>query len=419
MEKTVTDIKIDRQQSLADVSLAVRGLGIPVGLVALAGAAFISLSFGSGLAYFLSAYLVAFMFFLSISLGCLFFVLISLITRAGWSAGLRRVAEMTAMGIIPMMVLFLPIVILVLMGNSDLYRWNNPAVVAASELLQKKASYLNPTWFAIRYFTYAVVLGGLANYFFRTSLAQDKSADPKTTLRMETNATWMAYLFAFSLTFVAFDWMMSLDPEWFSTIFGVYYFAGSAVACLAFLIIALMTLQSRGLLRGVITVEHYHDLAKLMFGFSCFWAYIGFSQYFLIWYANIPEETQWYLTRQAGQQFTDNNWSKVSLAIIIGCFCLPFVGLMSRHVKRNRSLLFFWAIFILGMRYVDMYWVIRPNYQPNPDVYLGPSWGLTDLLCIIGIGGIWLGSLVWIASNKPILAIGDPRLPESLAFKNM
>ena len=331
---------------------------------------------------------------------------------------MRRVAEMSAMGIIPLMILFLPIIVLVLMGNSDLYRWNNPQLVAASELLQKKASYLNSTWFAIRYFAYAVVLGGLANYFFRTSLAQDKTGDPKTTLKMETNATWMAYLFAFSLTFVAFDWMMSLDPEWFSTIFGVYYFAGAAVACLAFLIITLMTLQSRGLLKGVVTVEHYHDLGKLMFGFSCFWAYIGFSQYFLIWYANIPEETRWYLTRQGGQDFRGTEWTNVSLAIIIGCFCLPFVGLMSRHVKRNRTLLFCWACFILAMRYVDMYWVIRPTYQPDPNEILGPTWGLTDLLCIIGIGGVWLGSLVWIASNKPIVAIGDPRLPESLAFKN-
>ena len=417
MHTAATTVQIDRQQSLADIPLAVRSLGFPVGIAALVVGfllALFTVKDGHGLAYFMSAYLIAFMWVLSISLGSLFFVFVTLLTRAGWSVGMRRVAEMTAMGLAPLMLLFLPIALSVLFGSSALYSWNDPAEVEASVVLQSKASYLNAGFFFVRYLVYATVFIGLSRYYFRTSLRQDKSGDPQLTLQMERTSTWGAYLFAGSLTFAAVDWMMSLQPEWFSTIFGVYYFAGSAVACLAFLIITLMTLQSRGLLRGVVTVEHYHDLGKLMFGFTCFWAYIAFSQYFLIWYANIPEETRFYLVRQGGQELK-TGWPYVSMALIIGCFILPFVGLMSRTIKRNRTTLFFWAIFILGMRYVDMYWLIRPNLKS----FVEPTFGLVDISCIIGIVAIWLGSIVWIASNRPIVAISDPRLPESLAFKNM
>lgn len=417
MHTATADIHIDRQQSLADVYLPVRALGLPVGAGALAAAVGLSITMGGGLTYFLNAYLIAFMFFFSISIGCLFLVLVTTITRAGWNATSRRVSEILAMGLLPLFVLFLPIIVLLLWGNDDLYIWNNADFMASSKILQQKVSYLNSTWFTIRYVIYGVILCGMAIYFFRTSLSQDKSADPKETLRRETNATWMAFLFAGALTFSAVDWMMTLDPEWYSTIFGVYFFAGSAVAALAYMIIVLMVLQSRGLLRGVVNVEHFHDYAKLMFGFTCFWAYIAFSQYFLIWYANIPEETKFFLVRQGGQAL-ETNWPYVSLALIAGCFVLPFVGMMARSIRRNRNLLFGWAVFLLAMRYLDMYWVIRPSYQPDPAVLQGPTWGLTDILCIIGIGGIWLGTIVRIASNRPILAIGDPRLPESLAFKN-
>ncbi|MBY0587506.1 quinol:cytochrome C oxidoreductase [bacterium] len=416
MHSQPAEITIDRQQSLGDISLAVRSLGVPAGLVCLAAAGGLSLATADrGIAYFLNAYLIAFMFFLSISLGCLFIVLVSFITRSGWNAGLRRVAEMVAMGLFPMMILFAPIALLVIMGNSDLYRWNDAKYMQSSELLSKKLPFLNAQFFVIRYGIYAVVLCGLARYFFRTSLAQDKTGDPALTLQMERTSTWGAFLFAFALTFAAVDWMMTLDPEWYSTIFGVNYFAGGAVAAHAFLIVATMTLQSRGLLKNI-TVEHFHDLAKLMFGFTCFWAYTAFSQYFLIWYANIPEETKFFLFRQGGQEL-QTGWPNVSLALIIGCFILPFVGMMARGIRRNRNMVFFWALFILATRYLDMYWIIRPNYQPKADVLLGPTFGLVDVLCLIGIGGIWLGSVVFIAGRHPIVAIGDPRLKDSLRHK--
>jgi hypothetical protein len=416
MHSATTEISVDRQQSLADISLAVRSLGVPAGLACVGGAAALSLATADkGIAYFLNAYLIAFMFLLSISLGCLFIILVSFITRAGWNAAIRRVAEMVAMGVFPMMVLFAPIAVLVFLGNDDLYKWNNAEYMNSSELLSKKLPYLNANFFLIRYGLYALILCGLARYFFRSSLSQDKTGNPETTLQMERTSTWGAFLFAGALTFAAVDWMMTLDPEWYSTIFGVNYFAGGAVAAHAFLILAIMVLQSRGLLRHV-TVEHFHDLAKLAFGFTCFWAYTAFSQYFLIWYANIPEETKFFLFRQGGQDL-ETGWPMVSMALIFGCFILPFVGMMSRTIRRSRNMMFFWSIFLLATRYLDMYWIIRPNYQPDPSKLLGPTFGLVDVLCLVGLSAIWLGSMVLIASNHPLSAIGDPRLKDSLHHK--
>jgi hypothetical protein len=416
MHSATAEITVDRQQSLADISLAVRSIGLPAGLICLGGAGALSLATADqGIAYFLNAYLIALMFFLSISLGCLFIVLVSMITRAGWNAAIRRVAEIVSMGLVPLMIAFAPIAVLVFMGNDDLYKWNNAEYMNSSELLQKKIPYLNANFFIIRYGIYALVLCGLARYFYRSSLAQDKTGDPESTLRRERTATWGAFLFAFALTFVSVDWMMTLDPEWYSTIFGVNYFAGGAVAAHAFMILSIMTLQSRGLLKHV-TVEHFHDLAKLMFGFTCFWAYTAFSQYFLIWYANIPEETKFFLFRQGGQEL-QTGWPNVSMALIIGCFILPFVGMMARGIRRSRNLMFLWSIFILATRYLDMYWIIRPNYQPKAGELLGPTFGLVDILCLVGLGGIWLGMIVLIASSHPITAIGDPRLKDSLHHK--
>jgi hypothetical protein len=343
--------------------------------------------------------------------------MVTMVARAGWSVSSRRIAEMLAMGLIPMMLLFLPIAIQVVLGQTFLYTWNDPEVVKESALLTHKASYLNSTWFVIRYLSYAVVLCGLATYFFRTSLQQDKSGDPALTLQMERTSTWGLFLFAAAVTFAAVDWVMSLTPEWYSTIFGVYYFAGSVVAFMAFMILTLMTLQSRGLLSNVVTVEHFHDFAKFMLGITCFWAYIGFSQFFLIWYANIPEETFFYLLRMGGQEMK-LPWSTVSLALVFGCFVLPFVLLLNRPIKRSRTPLFVMALFILGMRYVDMFWLIRPSLKIADDAVPGPTFGLVDVCCLVGIFAIWLGSVVAIASNRPIVAISDPRLRESLAFRN-
>jgi len=197
---------------------------------------------------------------------------------------------------------------------------------------------------------------------------------------------------------------MSLSPHWFSTIFGVYYFAGCVVGSLALLIVMTRALQLSGRLTHAVSVEHYHDLGKLLFGFTFFWAYIAFSQFLLIWYANIPEETMWYQKRM------ENGWQWVSLLLLFGNFIVPFLGLMSRHVKRQPKLLAGWAAWLLLMHYVDLYWLAMP------EVLVSPSIGLTELGCLAAFGGLMVAAWSKVAAKHALIPVHDPRLPESLAF---
>jgi hypothetical protein len=201
---------------------------------------------------------------------------------------------------------------------------------------------------------------------------------------------------------------MSLDAHWFSTIYGIYYFGGSMVAFFAAACLAIAWLRRMGLLRELVGTEHLHDFGKLLFGFNCFWAYIAFSQYLLIWYSNIPEETQWYLRRQ------QNGWGVISLVLIFGHFAIPFLGMMSREVKRNLAAMTFWSVWLLGMHWLDLYWLAVPQASPA-----GPTLGLMDLACFVGCGGLFAASWLWLAGSCPLVPVRDPRLPESLAFHNI
>jgi hypothetical protein len=200
---------------------------------------------------------------------------------------------------------------------------------------------------------------------------------------------------------------MSLNPRWFSTIFGVYYFSGAVVGFLAAVILLAMSLQAGGRLEASITVEHYHDLGKLLFAFVIFWGYIAFSQYLLIWYANIPEETDWYLVRQAG------GWATVSLVLLFVHLLIPFFGLLSREVKRRKALLGFWAVWLLVAHWIDLYWLVMPSVAPA-----APPLRATDIGCLLGIGCLYLAAIFHAADGRALVPVGDPRLAESLAFEN-
>jgi hypothetical protein len=212
---------------------------------------------------------------------------------------------------------------------------------------------------------------------------------------------------ALTLTFAAIDFMMTLEPTWFSTIFGVYYFASCVLGVHAAMILTLIWLQSRGIMKKSVTIEHYHDLGKMLFAFTVFWAYIGFSQFMLIWYANIPEETFWFKKRFAG------DWSMVSWVLVFGHFVLPFFGLISRQIKRNRTTLAFWAIWLLAMVWIDLFWLIKPALGTTDLPF-----GLLDVLCFVGIVSIFIASTAFHARNKNLIPIKDPRLARSLAFEN-
>jgi len=351
----------------------------------------------------LETYLVSFAFFLAISLGGLFFVLLQHCTRAGWSVVVRRVAEAVAANVWLMAVLAIPVVL----GMSHLYHWTDTAAAAHDPLLAGKIGFLNPSFFVIRLVAYFLIWGVMASVLLRTSVAQDSSGDPALTLRMERLSAPGMVIFALSINFAAFDLLMSLDPHWFSTIFGVYYFSVSVVAFLAVMPKILYALQLRGVLPNAITVEHYHDFGKLLFGFIVFWAYIAFSQYMLIWYGNVPEETEWFLKRQTG------DWTTVSLILIFGHFLLPFLLLVSRVIKRRPVLLAITGGYVAAMCWVNLYWLVIPEFSPGV-----ARFGLLDIFCFLGLNGLWSAGVLLRLRRHSVIAEKDPRLAESLAFEN-
>lgn len=383
-------------------------VGAIVGVLGLGASATLGLNAHDGGKQFFHSYLLALTYFLSLSLGALFFVTLQHLTRAGWSVVVRRLAEIVASNLPLLVILFTPILISMLQGNALLYSWVDDALVQGDPLLHGKQPYLNVPFFVVRFAIYFAVWAVLSRYFLKTSVRQDQTGDRGLTAQMQKVSAPAMLLFALSLTFCAFDTLMSLEPHWFSTIFGVYFFAGSVVGFFCLMILMARGLQSSGIMRDVITVDHYHDLGKLLFGFVFFWGYIAFSQYMLIWYANIPEETEWYLERQTGE------WVWVSLSLLFGHFLLPFPGLISRHAKRRLTILSFWAGFLLVMHWLDLYWLIMPSLQKEKLPF-----GVIDVACFLGVGGLYVANLGFTARDKVILAVKDPRLAESLAFENV
>ena len=388
-----------------------------VGLVAAVITAFVRPLFvvgENGIERLMYSYLTSYMFFLSITLGALFFVMVQHVTRAGWSVTVRRVAEILAANILYLALLFIPILVCVLSGTGVLYRWTSSVYMHSEELLEHKLPYLN-IW---RFTGFALVYFGLwyflANGFYRRSLEQDATGDAGITNRFEGRAAWGLLVTFLTVSFAAIDWLMTLDPTWFSTIFGVYYIMGGVMAFFATMWVIVYILQSQGLLTDAVTVEHQHDLGKGVFFSLIFWTYIAFSQYLLIWYGDIPEETQWYLHRQMGTSEWVGGWQWIGVALIFGHFIIPFFGLMSRHVKRNRKALLFWCVWLLVMHWMDMYYLAMPEIAPGKLPF-----GLIDIFCFVGIGGLTTAGLLRTAGAHALVPVRDPRLAESLAFHNI
>jgi hypothetical protein len=395
---------LDRQDlgaSLAGLAPAVVRGGLVAGIVGLATAAGLAWA-GPGIGRFMQSWLVAFAFLLTITLGALFFVILQHLVRAGWSVVVRRLGEAMAMNLPLLAVLFLPLALTL----PRVYEWAQPAAVAHDALLRGKSGYLNPAFFVGRWVVFFALWSFLAHYFWSRSVKQDATGEVKLTMAMERFAAPAVILFAVSLNFSSFDLLMSIDPHWYSTIFGVYIFSGGTVGFLALLSVVTALLQRTGRLRGV-TDDHWHDLGKLVFAFTVFWAYIGFSQYMLTWYANLPEETTWYAARQSG------GWTTVTLLLLFGHFLVPFFLLLPRFVKRSPRLFGPVAAWMLVMHYADIYWLVMPRFSPGR-VPLHPL----DLVCVLGLGGLWLAAVAWRMRRVSLVPERDPRLEESLAFEN-
>jgi hypothetical protein len=378
---------------------------------------------------FFRGYIANFTFFMTITLGGLFFVILQHLTRAGWSVVVRRIAENIS-GAVPLMtILALPILVPILSNwpaaIHEVYPWTDSHKTAHGPL-HHKAPYLNAVFFGVRYFIYFGAWLLIAGYFRAASLRQDETGDPDITARLQTRSAPSMLVFALTLTFFAFDTLMSLSPTWFSTIFGVYVFAGGNIAAFAVMALVMHRLQSTGRLVKAVSTEHFHDVGKLMFAFVVFWAYIGFSQYMLIWYANIPEETAWYSLRQQGV------WLSVTLLLLFGHFIAPFLCLISRWPKRNPGMLIVAAVWMLAMHWIDHVWLVFPHSDVAAEIMTGPAAGhrvvptavaWTDvaqaLACLVGIGGFWVATVARKMGSAALIPKRDPRLAESLAFENI
>jgi hypothetical protein len=348
------------------------------------------------------SYLVAVLFLVSLAVGALFWVLLHYLTGAVWSVSLRRLTEHMTSLVIPAAVLFLPL----LLGMGILFEWSREAGQVDAAVAGKSA-YLNMPFFVARAAGYFVVWLALMFFFRGASLRQDRIGRGNEVDGARRLSAFGMLLLALTTTFAAFDWIMSLDPHWYSNIFGVYFWSGSILSSLA--AVTLLALAARRFfeMREVITVEHLHDLGKLLFGFTVFWAYIAFSQYFLIWYAAIPEETTWYARRLEG------SWSLVTVLLGVCHFVVPFALLLPRPSKRSPLLLGLVAAWILVCHGLDLYWQVMPTLHPESAV---PHW--LDVVAMLLILAVGCGTLSHVARMQPLIPQGDPDLPASIRFES-
>ena len=353
----------------------------------------------------LLAYLIAFVYWLGLAIGAVTLVLANHTAWAKWNVTVRRFNE-TAGAVIP---LFIVLLIPLLLGAKHLWFWVAPVEPLSKEmheLLEHKRPYLNMGGFVIRAGVYFICWTVLAWFLRAWSLRQDETGDPALTARMRTLSPPGLVIFFLTFTFASFDWLMSLQPTWYSTIFGLYVYAGAFIGSLAALALVVTGVRSSASpLAAVITEDHQHNVGKLMLAFTCFWAYMAFSQYMLIWAGNLPEEVQWIVRRSQGV------WRPMGILILLGHFVLPFFALLSRDLKRSAPALALVAAWILVIHYVDLYWVVMPAVF---ETRLGLHW--THLTAFVGIGGVSVaGALAIFRAARPV-PIRDPFLEESLRY---
>lgn len=346
------------------------------------------------------AFLTNFFYFTSLALGGLFFTAIQYVTKAGWSATIRRLAE-SLTSFIPISVV--GAILIVALGSHSLYEWLHADVVANDAILQKKVAYLNMPFWAIRTGIFFIIWVVFSKLIVGNSLKQDQTGDINLTHKNLGLSIGFLILFALSYSLFSVDFLMSLHPHWFSTIFGVYCFSGLFQSTLAFIIIMAIKLVEKGHLKEYVTDEHLHDLGKFLFAFTVFYAYIAFSQFMLIWYANLPEETIFYAHRAHG------GWMAVSFSILIFKFIVPFFLLLPRAAKRDKGHLVRVSVLLLIMQWVDIYWLVYPNFNEGHVVFSFYEIGL-----FLGFLGVFLMCVTKFLSKNKVMAIKDPYLSESL-----
>jgi hypothetical protein len=349
---------------------------------------------------FFRAYLVAFTFWLGIGLGCLAILMIQYLTGGAWGVVLRRILESGSVTLAALAIMFSPI----LLGLHHVYPWAQPEAVVHDPILQYKRPYLNVPFFMARAASYFAIWLLLTFRLTSWSVQQDHTKDPRTWRRFRLLSGPGMVLYGLTITFASIDWAMSIEPDWYSTIFPALYATSQLLTAMAFAIAGLMLLAGQPPLSEVIAPSHLRDLGNLLLTFVMLWAYMQISQFLLIWSGNLPEEIPWYLRRIRG------GWEFVALVIVLLHFALPFLLLLSKDIKRNRRLLAGVALGLMAMRFIDVFWWIEPAY-PHDGQYL--FW-LLDLAAVAGLGGIWIWVFLWQLKKQPLLPVFDPSLEEAL-----
>ena len=372
-------------------------------LVGLVGSGLLALGFFINGAQFYRSYLMAFLYWLAPTLGSLAIVMLHNMTGGAWGFAIRRLLE-AAMRNVPWMALaFLPIAL----GTHELYEWSHAEVVAADPILQHKEPYLNVPFFLVRAVVYFAVWIFLGTAMVRLSARYDRRLDVKALRTLKTISGIGLGTYVLTMTFASFDWAMSLEPHWFSTIYGLIFVIGQGLATLCLAVVVASRLVRHEPFSRWLEKSHFHDLGNLMLAFVMLWAYVNFSQFLIIWSGNLPEETPWYLHRFG------HGWQAISLFLVVAHFAIPFFILLTRRSKRSASILAGLALAILVFRYADIYWLIAPAFQHGEHgggIHL--HW--MDLVAPLAMGGLWLGFFLKNLRGRPLVSLQDAKLLGSL-----
>lgn len=348
---------------------------------------------------FFRSYLFAYVLWTGIALGCMAIIMIHHLVGGGWGFMIQRLLESGTRTLPLMALLYLPI----LLGLTELYLWARPEAVVHDHALQHKSAYLNVSFFVLRTASYFFIWLGLSYFLNRWSALQDRSRETAWTERLRRVSGPGLVLYGLTVTFASIDWVMSLEPHWFSAIYGMLFAVEQMLAALALAIAVLAVLARYEPLASHVRARHFQDLGSLLFAFILIWAYLAFSQFLIIWSGNLPEEIPWYTNRIHG------GWQWIGMILVVFAFFVPFLLLLSRAMKTSRAILLAVASGIVVLRVVDLFWLIAPAFHPAE---LRIHW--MDLAAPIAMGGLWLAVFTWQLRRVSLLPFHDPRLQRIL-----
>ena len=345
-------------------------------------------------AHFWQSYLFGYIFWSGLALGCLGIFFLHNVVGGNWGVAIRRLAE-SGLQTLPLVGLF---VIPIFFGMNSLYSWTHADVRAHDFAVGHKAIYMNVPFFIARTVLYFLIWFFFGFRILRMANEHDRTGDPALFRRIKGASAPALLIFVLSTTYAFIDWIMSLEPDWYSTIYAWMFTVGQVLLTFAFLIALLVLLSKHEPLRSFVTIKHYHDLGNLMLAFTMLWAYMSFAQFLIIWAENLPDEIPWYVRRFSG------GWGYIAFCIAIFHFCVPFFLLLMRFIKKNPNLLRVVAIWMIVLRLLDVFWIVEPAFrQRGLEIY----W--TDIVAPIGLGGIWLAFFIGKLKARPLLVPNDPR----------